>query len=55
LAVFEAVDELRDGESVNEVSALVSRTMQGLNSEERYRLPDLVRQALKESGHSNRF
>ena len=40
---------------VNEVSELMSRTMQNLNGEERYRLPDLVRKALKERGHSHRF
>ena len=55
LAVFEAVDALEDGESVNGVSALMSRTMLNLNGEERHRVPDLVRQALKERGHSHRF
>jgi hypothetical protein len=55
LAVFTAVDALKDGESVNDVSALMSRTMKNLNGEERYRLPDLVRKALKERGHSHRF
>ena len=37
------------------LSALMNRTLQGLNGEERYRVPELVRRALKERGHSRRF
>jgi hypothetical protein len=55
LTVFAAVDALEDGASTIGLSALVSRTLQDLNGIERDRLPDLVRQALKERGHSHRF
>ena len=55
LAVFAAVDALEDGESINGVSALVSRTLLDLNGDERNRLPDLARKALKERGHTRRL
>jgi len=55
LAVFQAVDDLEEEESVTKVLALMSRTTIGLNSIERDRLPNLVRQALKERGRSGPF
>jgi hypothetical protein len=50
LAVFAAVDALEDGESVNGVSALLSRSTLNLNGKERHRVPDLVRKALADRG-----
>jgi hypothetical protein len=41
---------LDDDEPLNNVMALLGRTTPDLNGEERYRLPDLVRQAVKERG-----
>jgi hypothetical protein len=54
LAVFEAVDVLPDDKPVNDLFAKMYRTMKDLNGIERDRLPDLVRQALKERGRSLR-
>ena len=53
LAVFQAVDDLEEDKPVNEVLKLMNETSRNLNGDERYRLPDLVRQALKE--RSRRF
>ena len=50
VAIFAAVDELPDDKPVNEMLKLMNETSRNLNGEERYRLPDLVRQALKERG-----
>jgi hypothetical protein len=50
VTVFAAVDALDDDEPLNNVVALLGRTTPDLNGEERYRLPDLVRQAIKERG-----
>ena len=54
-AIFKAIDKLEDDALLLELSALMGRTLQSLNGEERYKLPDLVRQALKERGHTRRF
>ena len=55
LKVFEAVDALEPEAQLNELSALLTRTTQACNGEERDRLPDLVRKALKERGHTRRL
>ena len=55
VAIFEAVDELADDAPLNELSALMTRTTQGCSGEERDRIPDLVRRALKERGHTRRL
>ena len=54
-AIFKAIDKLEDDASLNELSALMGRTLQNLNGDERYRIPDLVRKALKERGHTRRL
>ena len=43
LAVFEAIDELKDDEPIYGVMAKMNRTTQGCNAEERARLPDRCR------------
>ena len=55
LAVFAAIDALEEEESVSKVMTLMNRNTRDLNGEERYRPPDLVRQALKERNRSHRF
>ena len=55
LAVFKAIDELKDGEPIYGVLAKMNRTTHGGNAEERARLPDLVSKALKETGRSERL
>ena len=52
LAVFAAVDDLPEDKPVNGVLKLMNETSRNLNSEERYRLPDLVRKALADRGRS---
>lgn len=55
VAVFQAVDDLDDDAPLNQLSALMTRTTQGCSGDERSRIPDLVRQALKERGIARRL
>ena len=55
LAVFAAVDALKEEEPVSKVVSLMNATARDCNGIERDRLPDLVRQALKDRGRTHRF
>ena len=54
-AIFKAIDKLEEDAPLNDLSALLTRTTQGCSADERDRIPDLVRKALKELGHTRRL